>query len=272
MRIRRAAPTTYLLVATLLLLITNSFANSSTRASDPITVPFTLRGGHIYMSGLINDTPVTLVLDSGAGANVVTPQGAQKLGLKQGRSGTAVGAGGAATSVYEVTLASLTIGGARSEKLPAYVIPLPDALKCDGLLGTPFFRQWVVTIDYDAATVTLTAKSQFMPPADSVVFNTQFKQETVHIEAMVDGVKGLFKLDTGAADTLTLFAPFVEKNGLRKKYTHSIQVVTGRGVGGLVYGELVRTQSFSIGPFEFKNVASSLSRQTSGVFADSDLA
>ena len=111
-----------------------------------------------------------------------------------------------------------------------------------------------------------------MPPADAVEFHTQFKSETVSVEATVDGVKGLFKLDTGAADTLTLFAPFVEKNGMRSKYSPSIEMVTGRGVGGLIVGDAVRLPTFSMGPFDFTNVTATLSRQTKGVFADADLA
>jgi predicted aspartyl protease len=266
MRIRRI----HISLAFTVLLLASCRVNA--HALDPITVPFILRGGHIYMSGLINGAPVTLVLDSGAGANVVTPQAAQRLGLKPGRSGTAVGAGGQATDIHMATLASLEVGGANSEKQTAYIIPLPDALKCDGLLGTPFFRQWVITIDYDTSKITLTTNGQFVPSPDATEFLMHFKSETVHIEATIDGFKGLFKVDTGAADTLTLFSPFVEKNGLRSKYTPSIEMVTGRGVGGLVYGTAVRVPGFSIGPFEFKNVTATLSRQTKGVFADADLA
>ena len=116
----------YSFIACLVVLLANAGAAASAR--DTITVPFTLRGMHIYVSGAINDVPVTLVLDSGAGANVVTPQGAQRLGLKPGRSGVAVGAGGQSTDVHMVTLASLSVGDARSEKQTAYIIPLPDAL------------------------------------------------------------------------------------------------------------------------------------------------
>src|ERR1700722_14745169 len=71
-------------------------ASTCAYAADSVTVPFTMHGMHIFLNCSVNDMPVTLVLDSGAGANVITPEGAKRLNLKAtGPIGTVVGAGGA---------------------------------------------------------------------------------------------------------------------------------------------------------------------------------
>jgi hypothetical protein len=154
----------------------------------------------------------------------------------------------------------------------AYVIPLPDALVCDGLLGTPFFQAWIVQFDYAHLRLTLTPRSTFQPPVDATAVPIHFYNNIPALDATVDGIKGRFKIDTGAGDAVTLFGPFVEKQHLRGKYSPSLQTVTGRGIGGLLYGDLVRLPEFIIGPFRFTRVTAELSRQTEGAFAGTESA
>jgi len=236
--------------------------------AQSVTVPLIQRGVHLYVEATIDDKPALMVLDTGAGANILTPRAAKRLNLELGKGQVSVqGAGGDAASASEVKLGKLGVGDATLKAQNAYVIRLPEALVCDGLLGTPFFQAWIVQFDYEKLRLTLTPRSAFQPPADATAVPIRFFNNIPAVEATVDGIKGQFKIDTGAGDALTLFAPFVEEHHLRGKYMPSLQTVTGRGVGGLLYGDMVRLPEFRIGSFRFTRITAELSRQTEGAFA-----
>lgn len=246
---------------------------ASAQEATSVTVPITLHGVHIFVSATIQDKPVTLVLDTGAGANVLTPQAAARLQLTPGKGRASVtGAGGNGPSVSLVKIPTLGIGTSRLTDQSAYLIPLPDALPCDGLLGTPFLESWVVTIDYEHSRMILTPRQAFVPPPHASVLPMRFQKNTPHIEGTVDGYSGWFQIDTGAGDAVTLFTPFVEKNHLRGKYTPSLRMATGRGVGGVLYGDVVRLSELVLGDFHLRKPVAELSRQKQGVFAEKEVA
>ncbi|HLK57039.1 MAG TPA: aspartyl protease family protein [Chthonomonadaceae bacterium] len=235
----------------------------------PVTVPITLHGVHIFVDITINGQPATFVLDTGASANVITPQAMQRLQLTPGKELTPLtGGAGRAGAVPQVQISTLSVGASRMEDQTAYVIPLPETLPCDGLLGTPFLENQVVTIDYEHSQLTMTPTPFFTPPAGASMLPLRMEGNTPFLEAKADGVKGWFRLDTGAGNGVSLFSTFVDQNHLRSKYTPSIPAVTGRSVGGLLYGDLTRLPVFSLGPFRLTNPVTELSRQTQGTFGD----
>lgn len=237
--------------------------------ADAVTVPMELRGVHIFVQISINGKPATFVLDTGASANVITPDAVQRLGLTPGSEQTPLtGAAGRAGTVSNVKIAALEVGAAKMQDQIAYVIPLPEALPCDGLLGTPFLQRKVVTIDYARSQLTMTPKTEYRPPAGATTLPLRFYGNTPFIEAKADGASGWFRMDTGAGNGATLFAAFAERNHLQGKYTPSVRIVTGRGVGGLLTGDLVRLPTLMIGPYKFTKAVTELSRQKTGTFGD----
>ncbi len=254
----------------LLALVTAAYSIGRAAAAAAVTVPFTLHGVYIYLEVSLNGKPATFVLDTGAGANVVTPKTVEKFDLVHRKGKAAVvGAGGKAGSASIVKVAEIGIGASKTRNQSAYVIPLPEQLRCDGLLGAPFLQTHVVTIDYEKSRMTIGPTDDFAPPPDAEAMPLRFYGNTPFVEATADGCKGWFRIDTGAGNAVSLFAPFVQKNHLDGKYSPSVRTITGRGVGGLIYGDLVRIPEFKVGPFSFPKVVTELSRQTEGVFADS---
>ena len=124
-----------------------------------VTVPITLHDGMIFVPAAVNGKPVTLMLDTGAGGNVITPDAARRLGLTPEKGQFDVhGSGGNAAPVSAVRLDRLGFETAIAANQTAYLIPLPEILQCDGLLGTPFLEQWVVTVDYAHSRLTMTPR------------------------------------------------------------------------------------------------------------------
>jgi hypothetical protein len=252
-----------------LVLLSMATMSAESRAADVVTVPMQLHGVHIFVNIAINGKPATFVLDTGASANVITPQAVERLHLTPGAEQTPLtGAAGKAGSVPNVKITAMEIGAFRMSDQVAYVIPLPEALECDGLLGAPFLQMQIVTIDYEHSQLTITPRSSFKPPAGGAVLGLHFFGNTPFIEATADGCKGSFRIDTGAGNGITLFSGFADRNHMKGKYMPSIRLVTGRGLGGLLYGDLIRLPEFTIGPYRFARPVTELSRQTAGTFGD----
>ncbi|MDF1540313.1 MAG: retroviral-like aspartic protease family protein, partial [Candidatus Thorarchaeota archaeon] len=123
-----------------------------------------LIGVSAYLNGI---GPFQLVLDTGSGGNVITPEAANKLGLSKDQSVAELrakspgssgcedgcqGVGGFAEG-YAAKLDSLTAGGARIEDPTVGVIDLRvvsprGEIIQDGIIGYPFLKELELLIDY----------------------------------------------------------------------------------------------------------------------------
>lgn len=251
-----------------------AYASPRARIADKsgaTTVTLKIEGGHLYVEGKVNGKPARFLLDTGAGANILTPEAVQRLGISLGDQ--KVHAQGAGTVEAGLAIIDrIDIGQASLEDESAVILSLPPQLEVDGLLGYSFFNRFVVTLDYDASRMTLTSPKTFQPAPEAAVLPLKINGNIPFFEAEADGVKGVFELDSGAAGSLILFAPFVERNGLRARYSPRIATITGRGIGGLLKGELVRMPTLKLGKVVVKSLIAELSQQTSGGFYDKTLA
>ena len=233
------------------------------------TVPFKLIGGHIFVDIKINDKSATFLLDSGSGANVITPAAAKVLGVEpKGRSGTAKGVGEQLLKVGHGTALEMRIGLATLPNPSFFIIPLPNEIQCQGLLGFDTFNQFVTRIDYERQLLTFTRPGQFRPSKSARSYPLSIRSNTPQMDGELDGIKGIFKLDTGANDSLTVFAAFTERHKLRTKYPRSLEAIDGKGIGGYVRSQVVRLGSLKIGEFVLPDVIAGLSRNMQGVFAE----
>lgn len=96
------------------------------------------RQHHYVVNGLINNQPVTFMLDTGATDVVIPSAVARKLALRKGYPGTAQTANGPVT-VYSTQLNSIVIGDIRLADIRASINPGMDADVV--LLGMSALRQ-----------------------------------------------------------------------------------------------------------------------------------
>jgi clan AA aspartic protease (TIGR02281 family) len=247
-------------------------AASETQAErDGLSVPITVDDRHIYVDVMVNGQPARFVLDTGAGGNVITPEAARKFGLSSTQKASAVGTADRVDAGV-VTLKRLAVGTAVLEDEPIFIIPLPEALQADGLIGYPFLRRFVVTLDWPNSRLLLTMPGRFKAPDGAAALPIRLKENIPTVEGEVDGNRGWFEVDTGANSAMTLYPRFIEQHGLRDRYSPRIRTITGRGVGGLNYGDYVRVGAVTLGPFSLKGTVVQLSRQQAGSDAKSDLA
>jgi aspartyl protease family protein len=95
--------------------------------------------GHYYINGLVNGVGVRFVVDTGAGAVMLTPYDAGRIGLKVGpadfRQRAATPAG--VTYVAPVTLGLVAVGGRQVRDVPAVVTSADTGVS---LLGMSFLK------------------------------------------------------------------------------------------------------------------------------------
>ena len=123
-----------------------------------------------------------------------------------------------------------------------------------GSLGPLLLRHYVVRIDYRASTLTLIPPEQFHPASGERPLAMTFDSYGMPVaRGLLDGISAPFELDV-RAETSMLFAPFLDREGLRRKYRDAPVV---RRSGGLVAYEVHHVQIDGVDlvnvPFWFSN-------------------
>ncbi len=240
-------------------------------------IPFKLLNNHIYVDIKLNGRgPYRVICDTG-GANIVTPTLAAELGLKPEGTLQGRGAGEASEDVGLVMIDSLTVGDITLANQLFMVFPLESFSNIEGvdqygLIGYEVFRRFVVKVDYENEELTMTLPEAFSHDGNGTVVPFKFSGSMPQVEGSIDGIPGVFDIDTGARSSLTLMGPFVEKHDLVSKYSPEFESVTGWGVGGPVRTQVTRTRNLRLGDVDFREPVTEFSLQTGGAFTDTYVA
>jgi clan AA aspartic protease (TIGR02281 family) len=114
------------------------------------TVPYARKGNQAMVKTRINDMgEAHLLLDTGASLVTLSEIAARRLGvsLSGERTVTLTLANGSTVTAEPVVLASVQVGEARVENVPAAVLDSEDAGEMDGLLGMSFLQAFRVHIN-----------------------------------------------------------------------------------------------------------------------------
>src|SRR2546423_2676746 len=132
-------------------------------ASPSVTVPFDGANNLIIIDATINQKgPYRFAIDTGSSEHMISREVANTLGLKN--MGTArVDVGLKEMSNAEQTnIAELRIGELTLRNQRFFIAPLPKTYPFQGILGAEFFKQFVVTIDFEHSFVTLIPADKFI--------------------------------------------------------------------------------------------------------------
>lgn len=220
--------------------------------------------------------PYRFALDTGAG-DAIDAALAAELNLKTEGTFTAQGAGELPVDVALTRAARVQVGDVVLDDQLFRVLPLSQIVPGDqpayrGLLGFEFFDRFVVNINQDRKQAVFSAPEgwHFRGDAEPVPFH--FHGTTPVVDGQIDLVPGRFSLDTGQANSLTLFRPFMHRMGIERKYLPKLTAIVGEGVGGPIRAGVTRAQTLLLGRTEVKNPVTFLSLQKSGAFSDPELA
>jgi hypothetical protein len=244
-------------------------------AGASTALPFEMTGddgGHIIVSATVDGKgPLHLVFDSG-GANILTPNAAARLGVKSVGSVPVGGAGSQQVSAGIAKVNRLAVGTASLADQQFLVLQLPysivgelHAIPIDGLIGYEMLKNFVVTIDYANRTIAFADPATFHYTGRGTAIPFTTSGNVPLIPAKVNGIDGIFQLDTGNAGMLILFGDFVKAHGLDNG--RGLTLTAPGGIGGTNDVRIIRVQTLDIGPYTLHGPAASLTHQASGALA-----
>ena len=210
------------------------FAAETNLPGASVTVSIDLRRGHVMAPVGIAGTNLSFLLDTGYGMTMLRADHAAAFGLQRRGTMTIVGiAGEAPADVFEGP--ALNIGGKtwKPRRVAALATSEGQRRRRDGILGSGFFRSFVVEIDAGSKQMILREPAGYNYSGRGEVLPIRFQGSTPIVGATVvlaNGaeVKTEFEVDTGCTGALCLGKHFVEEHKL---------VATGgeterQGVGG----------------------------------------
>ena len=198
---------------------------------DSVEVPFRLTPGNRIL------VPVTLngrvsaeaEFDSG-GSLLLQSATVSKLGLTGAELTKQGGGGEGQVTGSSGKIDSLAIGGVRVAGLRYHSFAFAPESPDRALVGQEVLQRLVVRFDFDRQVMTLIRPGAFRYDGAGAVIPFHFQDNQPEVKGSVDGVAGLFTIDTGDSGSLLLIAPFARRYDLATRYRADIPYV-GRAVG-----------------------------------------
>jgi predicted aspartyl protease len=253
--------------------VPNAKGNQATAATPAISwhtageivLPFEYFRQHIYVTASINGKPgFIFMLDSGANRNILNLRSALQLGIKPRMAQEKdIGFGEGRTYVGPEESVDVAIGSI----LVAHGMSVMDLNKfeqhfhhpTDGLLGYPFFRQFVVKIDFQRKLLTLLSANAFSYHGLGIKIPLRPSKNFAVMPVTVGSAKYTHHpinvvVDTGSNVTLALYERFVHSLDLASSLSHA-QSGEAYGLNGYYPVALGTIDSFQIGSAETHNLA-----------------
>jgi predicted aspartyl protease len=214
--------------------------------------------GHVYVRGFVNDARQGWWhFDSGADGTMIDAAFADELGLEVIGRTRSMGADG---NVREATFRrakSLTVGRMRMENVVLAALDLsrnnaPPGERRMGTIGYDLFARSVVEYGDGGRRVRICNSGTYRLPGGGRWQRLEHIDQTPAAKGAVEGLLGLFQLDTGTSGSVDFTKSFHERNGMLKgRETKTMQVA---GAGGNFPVAVGRVADFRIGGEVYRNL------------------
>ncbi len=209
--------------------------------------------------------PLKFILDTGVRTTILTEKTfSDILKLTYGRHYMVAGPGGEkVVEAFVTNNVSLDLPGIHGEGHAMLVLEkdyleLRNYMGMDvqGVLGYEVFSRFIVEIDYRSKELTLSLPEYFQPKKNFQELSIKIEDTKPYLitpVTMGNGVVVNAKLlvDSGASHGLVLDPSSDNKIVVPEKHVNSL---IGRGLGGLITGEIARIKALNIGKYRIENV------------------
>lgn len=243
-----------------------------------VTVPFTIFDGRILIHVSIDGhAAVPFLLDTG-GRNYLTPKAAKHLGVKGGGNIPISGIGQKQENAHFAKVGELRLGAVRMLNQVFIIAPLPEALEdtgkeapIAGLVGAQLLQCFPATFNYQEKTLTFYKPGMVPPkPSDAQAFRLYFDGGQPYMQVTVDGVAGIFGIDTGDSGSTTIFGSFYRAH--KFPVVQPAQPRSQGGIGGFGAALLTRVGSIGFGQWKLKDPLVTLNFAEKGAFSSDSIA
>ena len=170
-------------------------------------------------------------------------------------------------------VATVNIGELTLSDQVFVVVDKPVTQGHDGIfIGDLLLQNLPIRIDFAKQEITFYSKQGFEYSGKGITVPIHSKDGTLLAEATVDGLDGLFGIDTGNMYSLSLNAPFVIRHKLVQHYAAKIQGYAGDGFGGADRGFFTRADTLLLGHAEVVRPITVLSTDTVGAESSTTVA
>ena len=242
-----------------------------------VKIPIKMVGEHIFIKVKVgNSKQLNFIFDTGAGGTVINLRTAQGLKLRPSGFTPVKSAHSQDFRPYfannELKLAHLKVDDVRLLGSSLEHLEARSGTPIDGIVGFAILKKYIVRINHDASTLELYDKAKYTFPRNAKVYDVSwwFPVPSINATLTLDNgekITGSFLIDTGASTSLILNSPFVNNNGLLKKFSkklkHSSQGLTSKKITDFK----ARLKQIKIGDFSFANVPVNLSQAKRGLLA-----
>jgi hypothetical protein len=167
---------------------------------------------------------------------------------------------------------TVEIGDVRLTRQPANIFGFYEDKPEMILVGSEILQRFAVHLDFDTMLLTLTPLDRFLYQGNGSVIPFHFQDNQPEVYGAVDGIAGVFAIDTGDNGSLLLIAPFAARYGLYDRY-HATIPYGGKAVGD-THGVMARVGRVSLfgadgrTALEASKPLTRLSQQTGGFDAN----
>ncbi len=200
--------------------------------SGQVTVP--AEGGLTFQMKVNGQGPFKTVFDSGA-VNVISVGFAQQLGLKSEEKSIDFGAIGGSVKARTVHVDTLAIGDLIVRNQTFFVLDIPGGAGIPQMLvGWELLHGFAVRMNFQRNELTFfdLAHFTYQGSGTPVPLILNKHGNGIYLDAKLDGIKGLFQLDSGNETGFFLNAAFVDKHHLQQMLHATLRGYNGKGLGG----------------------------------------
>ena len=244
-------------------------ASGLAQAQAKAVVPFTINKNIIYIYCRVNDVDsLKFLFDTGANVSVINTSSKKTPHLLT--SSTSVNTGSNGTGSVDVSDGNKFKLGSIEKNDSSFTLIDFGTDDFDGILGTDLMKGSILQINYNNNEITFYNEDDNNINYDDYV---KMKLHMVDNYPAVESVliangkkyKGLFGLDSGADDLLTIAAPFAKKHGLESRMKN-IGSSTFQGSEGPAYEmPIVQCPTINFSGKLLYNIPVALSAATQGV-------
>ncbi len=245
--------------------------------SKPIeSIPFKIEVNHIFIYVKVNETDsLKFLFDTGADGSVINLESLNKLTLNIDGKTTNIGSNGT-NEVEKSTNNEMIIGTIHKKEIIFTIIPY-ETDEFDGVFGIDLMIGHIIEIDYHNQVINFYAENDkdisYEGYTKLKMYNSVYPT-CIKSSMLIRGKKyeGLFGLDTGASDALTLASPYAKKNDFINKMTKIGSDQFQGSDGSIIELSIVLCPEVEFAEKHFYRVPTALSTSTEGIDASDKLA